>query len=405
TLKAMCRAEDASNTGRISGIQAARDVFYKGEIAKKILDFISTNPVEDASGTAHTGLLSMDDLAEWHAAVEEPVSLRYRGLDVHKCPPWTQGPVFLQHLAILEGYDLKALGHNSAEYLHLLIESAKLAFADREAYYGDPHFDKVPLDVLLSKDYAAKRRGLIGKDASREMRPGDVGRGLPTYATFDVAGDNRRALQVAAREVHELGLGHAHVGDTTHLDAVDSQGNMVAATPSGGWIGDSPVIRGLGFPLGTRGQMFYLNAKRPNALAPRKRPRATLTPSLVTKDGQPFMVFGTPGGDGQDQWTLQFFMNYVEFGMNIQEALDAPTLHSIHFPSSFYPRAAYPGHVQAEDRIPRDVIIELERRGHEIDLLDGWANGKAMGIRFDQEHGILSGGVSPRRLIGLALGW
>ena len=406
TLKTMCRAEAAaSNTGRTSGIQAARDQFYRGEIAKKIVDFISTNPVEDASGMAHTGLLSLEDLAEWHATVEEPVSLRYRGLDVHKCPSWTQGPVFLQHLALLEGYDLKALGHNSAEYLHLLIESAKLAFADREAYYGDPLFDRVPLDVLLSKEYAAKRRSLIGKDASRQMRPGDVSRGLPTYATFDVAGDNRRALQIAARDVHELGLGHAHVGDTTHLDAVDSQGNMVAATPSGGWIGDSPVIRGLGFPLGTRGQMFYLNPERPNALAPRKRPRATLTPSLVTKDGQPFMVFGTPGGDGQDQWTLQFFMNYVEFGMNIQEALDAPTLHTVHFPSSFYPRAAYPGRVQAEDRISREVIAELERRGHEVDLLDGWANGKAMGIRFDREHGVISGGVSPRRLIGLALGW
>ena len=405
-LKTMCQAEAAAESkGRVAGIQAARDVFYKGPIAKSIVEFISTNPVEDASGTAHTGLLSAEDLAEWHAAVEEPVSLSYRGLLVHKCPPWTQGPVFLQHLAILEGFDLKALGHNSAEYLHLLIESAKLAFADREAYYGDPLFDKVPLDVLLSKEYAAKRCALIGKEASRQMRPGDVGRGLPTYATFDVAGDNRRALQVAARSIQELGLGHAHVGDTTHLDAVDREGNMVAATPSGGWIGDSPVIKGLGFPLGTRGQMFYLNPGRPNALAPHKRPRATLTPSLVTKDGGPFMVFGTPGGDGQDQWTLQFFLNYVEFGMNIQEALDAPTLHTIHFPSSFYPRAAYPGHVQAEDRISREVIAALEHRGHEVSLLDGWANGKAMGIRFEKERGVISGGVSPRRHIGLALGW
>jgi gamma-glutamyltranspeptidase/glutathione hydrolase len=405
-LKTMSQAEAAvSNKGRVAGIRAARDVFYKGEIAKRIVDFISTNAVEDASGQAHTGLLSVEDLAQWHATVEEPVSLRYHELDVHKCPPWTQGPVFLQQLAILEGYDLKALGHNSAEYLHLLIESAKLAFADREAYYGDPLFDTVPLDVLLSKEYAAKRRGLIGEEASREMRPGDVGRGLPAYATFDVAGDNRRALQVAARSVRELGLGHAHVGDTTHLDAVDREGNMLAATPSGGWIGDSPVIKGLGFPLGTRGQMFYLNPERPNALAPRKRPRATLTPSLVTKDGEPFMVFGTPGGDGQDQWTLQFFLNYVEFGMNIQQALDAPTLHSVHFPSSFYPRKAYPGRVEAEGRISRDVIGALERRGHEVGILDGWANGKAMGIRIDRERGVISGGVSPRRLIGLALGW
>jgi gamma-glutamyltranspeptidase/glutathione hydrolase len=405
-LRTMCQAEAAArHNGRVAGIEAARDAFYKGKIAERIVDFISHNAVEDASGEAHTGLLSLEDLAEWRATVEEPVSLRYHGLDVHKCPPWTQGPVFLQHLAILEGYDLKSLGPNSAEYLHLLIESAKLAFADREAYYGDPLFDAVPLPVLLSKEYAAKRRGLIGQEASRQMRPGDVGRGVPTYATFDVAADNRRALQIAGRSVRELGLGHAHVGDTTHLDAVDREGNMVAATPSGGWIVDSPVIKGLGFPLGTRGQMFYLNPERPNALAPRKRPRATLTPSLVTRDGEPFMVFGTPGGDGQDQWTLQFFLNYMEFGMNIQEALDAPTLHSVHFPSSFYPRKAYPGRVEAENRIPKEVITALERRGHEVGLLDGWANGKAMGIRYDRERGVIQAGVSPRRSIGYALGW
>jgi len=308
-------------------------------------------------------------------------------------------------LAILEGFDLAALGHNSADYLHVLIESAKLGFADREAYYGDPLFDRVPLDVLLSRAYAGKRRGLIGTLASREMRPGDVGGGVPTYATFDVAADNRRALGVAARSVRDLGLGHAHVGDTTHLDAVDREGNMVAATPSGGWIGSSPVIQGLGFPLGTRGQMFYLNPQRPNALAPRKRPRATLTPSLVTRQGEPYMVFGTPGGDAQDQWTLQFFLNVVVFGMNLQEALDAPTVHSIHFPSSFYPRTAYPGRVEIEARIPREVIAELERRGHEVGLLDGWANGKVMGIRLDRARGVIQGAVSPRRNIGYAFGW
>ena len=405
-LRLMCRAEaDAEHRGRAAGIEAARDVFYQGEIAKGIVEFIASHPLEDASGVAHTGLLSHEDMAEWHAAVEEPVVLRYRDLDVHKCSVWTQGPVFLQQLAILEGFDLAALRHNSADYLHVLIESAKLGFADREAYYGDPLFDRVPLDVLLSKAYAGKRRGLIGALASREMRPGDVGGGVPTYATFDVAADNRRALRLAARPVRDLGLGHAHVGDTTHLDAVDREGNMVAATPSGGWIGSSPVIRGLGFPLGTRGQMFYLNPQRPNALAPRKRPRATLTPSLVTRRGEPYMVFGTPGGDAQDQWTLQFFLNVVVFGMNLQEALDVPTVHSVHFPSSFYPRPAYPGRVEIEARISREVIAELERRGHEVGLLDGWANGKVMGIRFDRARGVIQGAVSPRRNIGYALGW
>ena len=405
-LKLMCRAEAAAqHKGRVAGIEAARDVFYRGEIAERIVDFIANNPVEDASGTAHTGLLSYEDMAEWHATVEGPVAFNYRGLDVHKCSSWTQGPVFLQQLAILEGFDLKALGHNSADYLHTWIECAKLAFADREAYYGDPLFDEVPFDELLSKEYAARRRNLIGAEASLEMRPGDVGRGVPDYVTFDVAEDNRRALNVTKREVRDLGLGHAHVSDTTHLDAVDREGNMVAATPSGGWLGSSPVIKGLGFPLGTRGQMFYLNPQRPNGLAPRKRPRATLTPSLVTKDGDPFMVFGTPGGDCQDQWTLQFFLNYVDFEMSIQEALDAPTIHSAHFPSSFYPREAYPGQVVVEGRIPQEVIVELERRGHEVAAADDWANGKAMGIRYDKARGIILGGVSPRRQIGYALGW
>jgi gamma-glutamyltranspeptidase/glutathione hydrolase len=395
TLKLMCRAEAAAqHKGRIAGIEAARDVFYKGEIAERIVDFITTHPVEDASGSTHAGLLSYDDVAEWHATVEEPVTFNYRGLDVHKCSSWTQGPVFLQQLAILEGFDLQAMGHNSADYLHTWIECAKLAFADREAYYGDPRFDDVPFEVLLSKEYAAGRRALIGARASRELRPGDAGRGVPDYVTFDVAEDNRRTPDVAT-----------HAGDTTHLDALDREGNMVAATPSGGWIGSSPVIERLGFPLGTRGQMFYLNPQRPNALAPRKRPRATLTPSLVTRDGDPFMVFGTPGGDCQDQWTLQFFLNYVDFDMNIQQALDAPTVHSAHFPSSFYPREAYPGRIVAEGRIPPEVIAELERRGHEVVVTDGWVNGKAMGIRYDGERGVIRGGVSPRGIVGYALGW
>jgi gamma-glutamyltranspeptidase/glutathione hydrolase len=405
-LRTMCEAEDgAKGKGRAAGIEAARDAFYKGPVAERIAEFIAANPIEDASGSAHTGLLSYDDMAEWRATVEEPVSYNYHGLEVHKCPPWTQGPVFLQQLAILEGFDLKSMGHNSAEYLHTYIEAAKLAFADREAYYGDPAFDDVPFEVLLSERYNGARRGLIGDDASMDMRAGDSGNGVPPYAAVDVGDDNRRALGVAATAVQDLGLGHAHVGDTTHLDAVDIEGNMVAATPSGGWIGTSPVVKGLGFPIGTRGQMFYLNADRPNALAGHKRPRATLTPSLVTRDGAPHMVFGTPGGDAQDQVTLQFFLNYVEFGMNIQEALDAPTVFSRHFPSSFYPRQAYPGHVTADSRIPSDVIAGLERRGHIVDNTKAWTGGKPMGIRLDRAKGVIAGGVAPKGNIGYALGW
>ena len=393
-LQGMAKAEAACTKGRVAGIEAARDVFYKGEIADRIVDFITQYPVEDASGKAHTGLLTTADIAEWHASLEGAVTVNYRGLDVYKCSSWTQGPVFLQQLTLLEGYDLAAMGHNSANYLHTWIECAKLAFADREAYYGDPLMDDVPFDVLLSKEYAAHRHSLVGKTASPDMRPGDVGRGFPEYATLPILEDNRRALEP-----------HNHTGDTTHLDAVDAQGNMIACTPSGGWIQASPVIDGLGFPLGTRGQMFYLNAARPNALAPHKRPRATLTPSLVMKDGEPYMVFGTPGGDCQDQWTLQFFLNYVDFSMNIQEALDAPTVHTDHFPSSFYPRQAFPLSVSAENRIPTEVIRELERRGHKVSVTEGWVHGKAMGIRFDQEQGVILGGAAPKGDVGYAIGW
>ncbi len=405
TLRILCRAERAAaGRGRVAGIEAARDAFYKGEIAERILDFIRA-PVSDASGRAHAALLSYEDFAAWEAQVEDPLSLTYHGLDVHKCSGWTQGPVFLQQLALLEGFDLAAMGHNSADYLHTLIECAKLAFADREAWYGDPRFDDAPYERLLSKAYADERRALVGGRASRRLRPGGAGAGPTAAAAFDVAADNRRALGLADGAAPAPAAGSAHLGDTTHLDVVDWEGTMVAATPSGGWLGTSPVVRGLGFPLGTRGQMFYLNPARPNALAPRKRPRATLTPSLVTRGGRPHMVFGTPGGDGQDQWTLQFFLNAVHFGMNLQEALDAPTVHSVHFPSSFYPRAAYPGRVVAEGRVDPNVLAELERRGHEVDVTADWANGKPMAVQFGGEGGVIAGAVSAKGTIGHALAW
>ena len=405
-LKDMCRAESGAATrGRIAGIEAARDAFYRGDIAEKIVQFISDNPVEDASGVAHKGLLSQQDMADWQAEVEEPATMQYRDMVVNKCPSWTQGPTFLQHLSILSHFDLKKMGHNSADYLHTWVEASKLAFADREAYYGDPNFDSAPWDELLSPEYGLARSERIGERASMEMRPGDVGAGIPTYATRPVGEDNRLSLGIEAGIIKDLGLDHAHVGDTTHLDAMDREGNMVAATPSGGWLGTSPVIKGLGFPLGTRGQMFYLNPGRPNALAPHKRPRATLTPTLVTKAGRPYLAFGTPGGDAQEQWTLQFFLNYVEFGMNLQGALDAPTVHSVHFPSSFYPREAYPGRLMVESRVPGKVREQLKSRGHEVVTRDAWSNGKVMAIRYDEEHGTIWGAVSPKGEVGYAFGW
>ena len=406
TLRLMCDAEAAASArGRVAGIEAARDVFYKGEIAERIIDFISSTPALDATGVERTGLLSYEDMAEWRAAVEEPVTVNYRGLDVHKCSSWTQGPVFLQQLTILESFDLAAMGNTSAEYLHTLIECAKLAFADREVYYGDPAFDNVPFDVLLSKEYAARRRDLIGPEASFELRPGDVGYGIPEWTTFDVREDNRRALGRMDQSAADSPLGNSQPGDTTQCDAIDREGNMVAATPSGGWIQSSPVIRGLGWPLGTRGQMFYLNSRRPNALAPHKRPRATLTPTLATRNGEPYLAFGTPGGDGQDQWTLQFLLNHVDFGMNIQEALDGWHFDTAHTPSSFYPRKASPGGVTLDARIPPEIVEDLKRRGHRVNAISPYEGLKMMAVRIDPEKGVISGGVASNPTTAYSAAW
>ena len=370
--------------GREAAIEAARDYFYKGEIVERIVEFTQRTKSRDASNQENCGLLAPDDFQVYQTKVETPVTLSYRGYDVYKCNTWCQGPVFLQQLALLEGYDLSSMGYNSADYIHTVVESGKLAFADREKYYGDPDFVTVPLDRLLSKAYAAERRRLISpEEASMELRPGDA-----------------PPIQLESGETHP----NVYTGDTTHLDAIDCEGNMIAATPSGGWIPSSPVIEGLGFPLGTRGQMFYLDVNHANALAPHKRPRTTLTPSLVMKDGEPFMVFGTPGGDCQDQWTLQFFLNFVDFGMNLQEAIDAPNFHTRHFPSSFYPHNAEPGSVVLEGRIPESVRAELADRGHQISVAGDWSHGRVLGITIDSKTGLISAGASPRAQIAYAMG-
>jgi gamma-glutamyltranspeptidase/glutathione hydrolase len=386
TLKKVVEVEDRERKrGREDAIQAAIDYWYKGEPAERMVAFTQQTEVLDASGKKHRGLFTKDDFAAWKPELDIPVSVRYHGLDVYKCPPWTQGPVFLQQLRLLEGYDLPKLGHNSANYIHTVVEAAKLAFADREQFYGDPKFVDIPLEWLLSKDYADKRRKLIdAKKASLEMRPGRGPKSVP--------------------EERPPGLPETFRGDTTHTCAADIHGNLMAATCSGGWIPSSPVVSGLGFPMGTRGQMFDLDPHRAGVVMPHKRPRTTLTPSLVMKDGKPWMVFGTPGGDQQDQWTLQFFLNYVDFAMDLQEAIDKPTFHSIHFPSSFYPRDAHAGGLVVEGRIPEATRKELEARGHKVRVTGDWSNGKVMAVRLDGKNGVLHGGVSPRTQIGYVMG-
>lgn len=357
--------------GVLRGIaKRGRDHFYAGPIADAI----------ERHARAHGGFLTAADLARYRGRIEEPVSGAYRDTVVYKCGPWSQGPVFLQQLAILGGFDLRAMGHNSPDYLHTWIETAKLAFADRETYYGDPDFATVPLKRLLSKAYARARRALIDPlHASDLMRPGD----RPAYRASSALDSSTTEPLVAS-------------GDTTHVDVIDRFGNIVAATPSGGWIRSSPVAPELGFPLGTRGQMFALDPAHPNALVPGKRPRTTLSPSLAFRRGRPWMAFGTPGGDQQDQWTLQFFLNVVDFGMDLQEAIDAPTVHTEHFPSSFWPREARPKRVAAEDRIDAAVLRELERRGHEVVRSGPWAHGRVLAAAVEGVGGRVAAAASPR---------
>jgi gamma-glutamyltranspeptidase/glutathione hydrolase len=369
------------NGGRAAGLRAALERFYRGDIAREIV----------AHSEAHGGLLALEDLATFTTRIEEPVSRGYRGATVFKCGPWSQGPVFLQQLALLEGFDLRAMGHNSAEYLHTLVEAAKLAFADRELYYADPDFVAVPLAALLSERYAALRRELIDTArASMELRPGDP--------------QAMRTRADAPAPARPWGAG------TTHVDAADRQGNLIAITPSGAWIRSSPVIEALGFPLGTRLQTFYLDERHPNALAPHKRPRTTLTPSIAeTRDGR-WIAFGTQGGDQQDQWTLQFFLNVVEFEMDLQEAIEAPRYSCVHFPSSFYPHDAHPGVLRLENRVDAQVRAALAERGHLLEERPPWCDGNVLAVSFDGARMALAGGADPRGQLAplmpaQAIGW
>jgi gamma-glutamyltranspeptidase/glutathione hydrolase len=384
TMKKLCAAELRNTSrGRENALEAARKAFYEGEIAHAIADWAQGTEVLDGSGQPHRGLLDFEDLRTYRGRVEDPVTTTYHGYRVHKCGPWTQGPVFLQQLNLLEGFDLVAMGHNSADYLHTVIECAKLAFADREAYYADPDLVAVPLERLLSKEYAAERRKLIDPG-----KAGNIG-GTPMPHGGDIG-----------RMPMPRG------GDTTHLDVIDRWGNLVSATPSGAWIQSSPVIAGLGFPLGTRGQMFYLDETHPERLEPGKRPSTTLTPSIALGDShcRPHLAFGTPGGDCQDQWPLQFFLNFVHFGMDLQEAIDAPTVHSRDFANSFYPHDAHPGEMNAEERIPEEVLAELRARGHIVNVDDGWSHGGVLATAIDPVTGLMSGAASPRPRRAYAMG-
>lgn len=400
TYKAIVK--NATGANRETEIDAARAIWREGFVAEAIDSFCRTTEAIDTSGRHHRGLLTGDDMAGWSAHYEEPATLDYHGYTVCKTGPWGQGPVFLQQLALLSGFDIAAMDPTGPDFIHTVVECAKLAFADREAFYGDPNFTDVPLETLLSADYASERRALIGETASQDLRPGEI----PGYGGPIGVGD---ATPTGAQDLGEFGAGEPTVaksgatrGDTCHLDVIDRHGNMVSATPSGGWLQGSPAIPELGFSLNTRAQMFWLDERSPNALAPGKRPRTTLTPSLALRDGKPYLAFGTPGGDQQDQWSMTFFLRHVHHGLNLQEAIDAPSFHSKHWPNSFYPRQAKPGHLVAESRFSEQTLADLKRRGHDVTEAPAWSEGRLSACARDGD--VLRAAANPRGMQGYAVG-
>src|SRR5579859_3291363 len=427
TYQRILAEAEAASGDRDEQIEAARRAYYQGFVAETIAAYLASAAVMDVTGRPHRGLLSYSDMSAWRPRLEEPLTYDFGGLTVCKTKPWGQGPVFAQQLALLAGFDLADPGPGSAEFIHTVVECAKLAFADREAWYGDPDFTDVPVKALLSPGYAEARRRLVGPQASTELRPGAPdGRAprLPEFITreFITREFGARAGHASAdpeRPAPRLDPGTGEptlrtsgpdrvtgssyrAGDTCHLDVADRFGNMVSATPSGGWLQSSPVIPGLGFCLGTRAQMFTLTPGLPATLAPGKRPRTTLTPSLALRDGEPYLAFGTPGGDQQDQWSLLFFLNHALAGMNLQEAIDCPSWHVNHFPSSFWPREAFPAEVDLEERAGPGVIGGLRARGHEVSVAAPWSLGRVSAVARD--GGMLYAAANARGMQGYAAG-
>ncbi|HEU4971571.1 MAG TPA: gamma-glutamyltransferase, partial [Gaiellaceae bacterium] len=316
----------------------------------------------------------------WLATFEQPATLEYRGLTVCKTQPWGVGPVGLQQLALLQGFDLGEF--TAAELVHVVVECGKLAFADRDALYGDSA--EVPLETLLSADYTAERRKLVGDDASAEYVPG-LGRLPNLHAAEATAGSG------------EPGRG------TCHLDVVDRFGNMISATPSGGWLHSSPLIAALGWPLGTRAQMFWLEEGLPSSLEPGKRPRTTLSPGLALRDGGPYLAWGTPGGDQQEQWALHAFLRHVDLGLDLQAAIDMPEFHTDHLISSFFPRGFAPKSVAVESRFDARTISDLQRRGHDVTVWPAWSAGRVSAVAREPD-GLLRAGANPRGMQGYAVG-
>jgi gamma-glutamyltranspeptidase/glutathione hydrolase len=396
------RLADSTGDTRAAQIETARAQWRTGFVADAIFDYLDDACVMDVSGSAHSAVLARSDMAKWEATYEETLHYEYHGWTVHKTQAWSQGPVLLQALAILKGFDMAAMDPMGAEFTHTVIEAMKLAYADREAYYGDPAQSNIPMQYLLGEAYNQSRRSLITRHASTEQRPGRV------------PGFEHLADRYIARAAQDFGVGAvapqeptmSHLtekrGDTVHLDIIDRWGNMISATPSGGWLQSNPVIPGLGFPLNSRAQMFWLEEGLPTSLAPKRRPRTTLTPTLAHKDGTQ-LVFGTPGGDQQDQWQLIWFLRFVHHGLDLQAGMDAPLFHSTHFQGSFFPREVQTAHMMIEPSVGEDVIADLRARGHIVTVAEPWTVGR-LTAALRQPDGMLRAAATPRLMQAYAIG-
>ncbi|MER5883053.1 gamma-glutamyltransferase [Streptomyces sp. NPDC001941] len=396
---------EAAHPDREREIDNARAVWREGFVAEALVRQ-AARPTLDTSGARHTGTLAAADLARYRAGYEAPLTYDWRGWTVCKAGGWSQGPALLQQLALLPD-ELPPYG--SADYVHLLVENCKLAMADREAWYGDAA--EVPLAALLSEPYNAARRALVGEKASCELRPGSPGGRAPVLparagerAEGGAPGSGEPTVGGSRGGEPSVGADGLTRGDTCHLDVADRWGNLVSATPSGGWLQSNPVVPELGFPLGTRLQMTWLEPGLPNSLTPGRRPRTTLSPSLALRDGVPVMAFGTPGGDQQDQWQLHFFLSVAYGGLGLQGAIDAPNWHNDAFPSSFHPRGTRPGSVTVEGRTAPEVVDGLRRRGHDVTVGGDWSEGRLCAVARDPRTGLLSAAANPRGMQGYAVG-
>ncbi|PZX16943.1 gamma-glutamyltranspeptidase/glutathione hydrolase [Palleronia aestuarii] len=403
TYERLVEAGEAAGADRIVQIDAARTEWAEGFVAEAIADFVAEAELHDGSGGRNRGVLSRGDMAAWRAEIEPPLTYPYHGWTLSKTGPWGQGPVLLQSLAILKHLDLAAMDPTGPDFVHTVVEAMKLSYADREAYYGDPKYSDVPMDHLLSDTYNAERAALIGPEASLEQRPGRV----PGFEHLADAYIERAARDFGAGPVAAQEPTMAHLtdrrGDTVHLDVIDRWGNCIAATPSGGWLQSNAVVPGLGFPLNARAQMFWLEEGLPTSLAPGRRPRTTLTPSLARHEDGTRLVFGTPGGDQQDQWQLIWFLRFVHHGYGLQAGIDAPLFHTMHFQGSFFPRAAAPGEMMIEPNVGETCIADLRERGHRVTVAEPWSIGR-LTAALRTPDGRLCAAATPRLMQAYAVG-